>query len=67
MTPIAASGGEIDVRVNVPGFRTESLVVVTSLLDDKSDTHDEISKLYLARSVMRPLSGAASAQWHLLY
>ena len=38
---------EIDVRVNVPGFRTESLVVVTSLFDHKVDTHSDISALYL--------------------
>jgi len=40
---------EIEVRVNVPGFRTESLVVVTSLFDHKVYTKSEISTLYRRR------------------
>ena len=40
---------EIDVRVEVPGFRTESLVVVTSLHDHKQYTREEISILYRQR------------------
>ena len=43
---------EIDVRVNIPGFRTESLVVVTSLLDNKVDTHSDIAALYRRRWVI---------------
>ena len=40
---------ELEVRVNVPGFRTESLVIVTSLLDHKVDTHADLSALYRRR------------------
>lgn len=40
---------ELEVRVNVPGFRTESLVVVTSLLDNKVYTHADLSALYRRR------------------
>jgi hypothetical protein len=40
---------EIDVRVNVPGFRTESLVVVTSLLDHQLYPSHEIGTLYRSR------------------
>lgn len=43
---------EIDVRVNIPGFRTESLVVVTSLLDHSVYTRDEIASLYRRRWVI---------------
>ncbi len=43
---------EIDVRVNVPGFRTESLVVVTSLFDHHVYTRDEIATLYRRRWVI---------------
>ena len=43
---------EIDVRVNVPGFRTDALVVVTSLFDNKVYTHAEISALYRRRWVI---------------
>ena len=43
---------EIEVRVNVPGFRTESLVVVTSLFDHKVSTKSEISTLDRRRWVI---------------
>lgn len=34
---------ELEVRVNVPGFRTESLVVVTSLFDNQVYTRDDLA------------------------
>lgn len=40
---------EIDVQVDQPGFRTESLVVVTSLLDHKTYTKSDIALLYRRR------------------
>ena len=35
--------------VKIPGFRTQSLVVVTSLFDNDVYTHDEIAALYRRR------------------
>ena len=43
---------EIEVRVNVSGVRTESLVVVTSLFDHKVYTRDAIADLYRRRWVV---------------
>ena len=43
---------EIDVQVAIPGFRTESLVVVTSLLDHRAQTRHEIATLYRRRWVV---------------
>ena len=43
---------ETEVRVNVPGFRTESLVVVTLLFDHKVDTRTDISMLDRRRWVI---------------
>jgi len=43
---------EVEVKVHVPGFRTESLVVVTSLLDPEVYTRDEIAALYRRRWVI---------------
>ena len=43
---------ELDVRVNVPGFRTESLVVVTSLFDHRVHPRDEIATLSRRRWVI---------------
>ena len=43
---------ELEVTVNVPGFRTASLVVVTSLFDHKVYTHADISALYRRRWVI---------------
>ena len=40
---------ELEVRVDIPGFRTESLVVVTSLLDGSVYTHADIAALYRQR------------------
>lgn len=40
---------ELEVRVDIPGFRTESLVVVTSLLDNSVHTHTDIAALYRQR------------------
>jgi len=40
---------EIEVIVDIPGSRTESLVVVTSLLDHRVYTRDEIAALYRDR------------------
>lgn len=43
---------ELLVNVDVPGFRTESLVVVTSLLDPKDYSRDDLSNLYRRRWVV---------------
>ena len=40
---------EVQVRVDVPGFRTESLVVVTSLLDERAVSRDDLAALYRRR------------------
>jgi len=40
---------EVNIRINVPGCRTASLVVVTSLLDHKRFPRDEIAALYRRR------------------
>lgn len=40
---------EVLVNVDVPGFRTESLVVVTSLLDPKDYSREDIADLYRRR------------------
>jgi len=43
---------EVLVNVDVPGFRTESLVVVTSLLDPKDYSRADIANLYRRRWVV---------------
>jgi putative transposase len=43
---------EVAVNVDVPGFRAESLVVVTSLLDPKDYSRDDIANLYRRRWVV---------------
>ena len=43
---------ELEVRVNVPGFRTESLVVVTSLFDHRVYPRDDLAALYRRRWVI---------------
>jgi putative transposase len=43
---------ELRVNVDVPGFRTESLVVVTSLLDPKDYSRDDLANLYRRRWVV---------------
>jgi hypothetical protein len=40
---------QLRVRVNVPGFRTESLVVMTTLIDPLQFSHDDIAELYRHR------------------
>ena len=40
---------EVLVQVNQPGFRTESLVVVTTLCDAEAYTSEEIAELYRGR------------------
>ncbi len=40
---------EIEVQVHQPGFRTESFVVVTTLLDAEEYTAEEVSELYRKR------------------
>jgi Transposase DDE domain len=40
---------EVHVQVNQPGFRTESLVVVTTLTDAEEYTKDDIGELYHQR------------------
>ncbi len=40
---------QVEVQVHQPGFRTESLVVVTTLLDAKKYRREEIAELYRRR------------------
>ncbi len=40
---------EVKVQVEQPGFRTESLVVVTTLLDAETVTKDDVAELYHKR------------------
>lgn len=40
---------QIEVKVEEPGFRVESFVVVTTLTDTKEYTHDDIAQLYRQR------------------
>jgi hypothetical protein len=40
---------EVRVRVNIPGFRTDSLVVVTTLLDAEEYSASDLAELYRAR------------------
>jgi hypothetical protein len=43
---------EIYVNIDVPGFRTESLVVITSLLDPEAYSRDDLASLYRRRWVV---------------
>ena len=43
---------EVQVNIDVPGFRTESLVVVTSLLDPKEYSREDLAILYRRRWVV---------------
>jgi putative transposase len=43
---------EVQVNVDVPGFRAESLVVVTSLLDPKDYSRDDLANLFRRRWVV---------------
>jgi hypothetical protein len=43
---------EVRVNVNVPGFRAESLVVVTSLLDPNDCSRDDLAALYRKRWIV---------------
>jgi hypothetical protein len=47
--PDAITVREVRVRVTQPGFRTRSVVVVTTLLDPKQATRQELASLYRAR------------------
>jgi IS4 transposase len=40
---------ETQIQVTQPGFRTRSVVVVTTILDDKQATKDELADLYRSR------------------
>jgi hypothetical protein len=40
---------QVDVQVSEPGFRVESLIVVTTLTDTKQYTRDDIAELYHRR------------------
>jgi hypothetical protein len=40
---------EARVRVRVPGFQTKSIVVVTTLLDPRQTTKEDLATLYRAR------------------
>jgi len=43
---------EVHVTVDVPGFRTDSLIVVTSLLEAKDYSRDDLANLYRRRWVV---------------
>jgi Transposase DDE domain len=43
---------EVQVNVDVPGFRAESLVIVTSLLDPKDYSRDDLANLFRRRWVV---------------
>jgi len=47
--PASITVREARVRVTQPGFRTRSVVVVTTLLDPKQATKEELAELYRAR------------------
>lgn len=47
--PVELKMRQIDVNVNVPGFRTESLVVVTTLLNSDDYTAQDIADLFRQR------------------
>jgi hypothetical protein len=47
--PASITVREARVRVTQPGFRTRSVVVVTTLLDPKQTTKEELAELYRAR------------------
>ncbi len=47
--PDAVTVREVRVRVARPGFRTKSVVVVTTLLDPTQATKEELAELYRAR------------------
>jgi hypothetical protein len=47
--PMSLAIREVQVRVHQPGFRTESLVVVTTLLDAEHYTKDDVAELYHRR------------------
>jgi hypothetical protein len=40
---------EASIRVTQPGFRTKSIIVVTTLLDPKQTTKEDLAELYRAR------------------
>jgi len=48
-TPKTLIVREVEVQVHQPGFRVESLVVVSTLLDAESYTQDDIAELYHQR------------------
>jgi hypothetical protein len=47
--PASITVREVRVRVTPPGFRTRSVVVVTTLLDPKQATKEDLAALYRAR------------------
>ncbi|WP_169976202.1 IS4 family transposase [Tautonia rosea] len=47
--PEAITVREVRVRVEQPGFRTRSIVVVTTILDPERATREELGSLYFAR------------------
>ena len=47
--PESLSLRQIEVKINQPGFRVESLVVVTTLTDVKESPKDDIAELYHKR------------------
>jgi len=49
LLPESLSIREVEVRVSYPGFRTQNILVVTTLLDPKDYPADSIAELYLRR------------------
>jgi hypothetical protein len=47
--PEAITVREVRFRVEQPGFRTRSIVVVTTILDPEQATREELGSLYFAR------------------
>lgn len=47
--PSSLTVREVEVRVDQPGFRTESLIVVTTLLDAKKYRQEDLAELYHKR------------------
>lgn len=56
---------EVRVTVNVPGFRTQSLVVVTSLFDETEIPRDDLAALYRRRWLVELHLRAIKTTLHL--
>ena len=56
---------EVRVTVDIPGFRTESLVVVTSLFDETEIPRDDLAALYRRRWLVEVHLRAIKTTMHL--